>query len=127
MQNDDKSHTSFDIAERTPAHGDRNPPPTQDDVDLQKRKEAVERYRKLEENTGWRAQMFHLNFFRVVVLHVTLTSLVGAGILKGLCPNVPFVDCYYTAVSAITVRVPTMLHCVSPINTRKYTIKFLSG
>ncbi len=122
MQDVDKSRTSrtsLDVAETSYAHGDRNPPPTQDDMDLQKRKEAVEKYKKLAQNTGWRAQIFHLNFFRVVVLHVTLTSLVGAGIIKGLCPNIPFIDCYYTAVSAITVCNHAMMQCDCPCIRRK--------
>jgi hypothetical protein len=79
----------------------RNP-----DLDWQKRKEAVERYTKLAEKTGWKARVFHLNFFRAIVLHISLTSMLAAGILKALCPEVPFLDCYFTGVSAVSVSSP---------------------
>ncbi len=94
---------SIEIVQTPLASPDRNPFVSQEDLDTQQRKEAVERYRKFAEKTGWKAKLFQLNFFRVVVLHVCLTSLLGAGILKALCPQVFFLDCYFTAVSAITV------------------------
>ena len=105
MQHTSKSHGSPEILETPISHGEQNPAYLLDEsVDLTKRKEAVERYQKLVSATGWKAKVFRLNFFRVLVMHVCLTSMLGAGILKALCPNVPFLDCYFTSVSALTVR-----------------------
>jgi hypothetical protein len=42
------------------------------------------------------------NFFRTVVLHLLITALVGAAIVKAVSPPLNYLDCFFVSASATT-------------------------
>ncbi|KAL0948734.1 hypothetical protein HGRIS_008868 [Hohenbuehelia grisea] len=74
----------------------------------------------------WRTIRKHLNFYRVHVLAFVFTPLVSSAIFYGLNgpTNVPYVDCLFLCVSAMTVSGLTTLD-LSGLTTGQQVLLFL--